>query len=204
MLPENASHEAGHVARQHEAAEPRYHRPVALMKRTVPMLVVLGVMLAAGCTGNGDTDGGAVAPTVKLPASDSPAQVSTVAPVRDEFRRSVETICADVTAALVDRAPREGATPAAAAAALTSMVDANRGGVDRLRVLEAPAELPDAFSSWLDLVDETARHLEVGSLALRAGDEATFTQALGEAAEEGAEASAAALELGLPGCAFTS
>ena len=128
--------------------------------------------------------------------------VSTV-DAHDSFRRSVENICADVTDALVDRAQQDGATPAAAADTLRSMVDANRDGVDRLRALEVPADTSEAFASWLDLVDETAKQLEVGSLALRAGDEETFTRALDEAQAVGTRASAAALELGLPNCAFS-
>ena len=167
---------------------------MGLLTRAVSALLVAGSVLASGCTDDGDTDG---------TASASTAPTSTVDPVRDEFRRSVETICSDVTDALVDRAPSDGATPAAAAAALTSMVDANRDGVDRMRALLLPADVEEEFASWLDLVDETAKQLEVGSLALRAGDEATFTQAMGEAQEVGAQASAAALELGLPDCAFS-
>lgn len=173
------------------------------MMRAVPALVALGCVLVAGCADDGESGGAEIAPTVSAPSTAPVAVASTIDLDRDEFRRSVEAICADVTDALVDRAPLDGASPAAAATVLRSMVDANREGVDRLRALDVPAELDEEFASWLDLVDETAAQLEVGSLALRAGDEEKFAQALGEAQAVGAQASTAALELGLPDCAFS-
>ncbi len=129
---------------------------------------------------------------------------STVASVDSEsFRNDVQTICAEVSNELRDAAPQNGASPASAATALGSMVEVNRDGVDRLRAIEAPPQLAEAFDSWLDLVEETARYLEVGSLALRAGDDTVFPQALRSAEDAGVRASAAAQELELPACAFS-
>ncbi len=170
--------------------------------RVLSILVAGGALLGAtACESDENTP---TAPESASTFSTPPASNATTAsPEPGDFRDVAEAICADVSIELSEVALQDGAAPVDAANALRSMVDANRTGVDRLRLVETPPAFAQAFESWLDLVDETAKYLEVGSLALRAGDNGAFAQALKDADATGVQASAAARDLGLPGCAFS-
>jgi hypothetical protein len=174
-----------------------YHRLVARVMH-LQSIMVAGVALlgAVACSGGDDST---TASTTAAPTTT--ATIASTAPT--DFRDEAEAICAEVSSELGDIALPDGAAPVVAADALRSMVDANRDGVDQLRSVEIPSEYQEPFESWLDLVDETAKNLEVGSLALRAGDNDAFSQALRDADDASIRASAAAQELGLPGCAFS-
>lgn len=164
---------------------------------------LLSVMAAGSALLGAVACSGDDSPTT-APMTQAPTTTATVASTDpDDFRDEVQAICADVSSELGDVALPDGATPVVAANALRSMVDANRDGVDQLRLVEIPPEFEEAFGSWLDLVDETAKNLEIGSLALRAGDNDAFARALQDADDASVRASAVALELGLPGCAFS-
>jgi hypothetical protein len=172
--------------------------------KLLSIVVAGGALLgAAACTGSdGATTGPSAASTIA--ATTGPSAASTISATDPgDFRDEAQAICADVSSELRAVALRDGATPVEAANSLRSMVDANRDGVDRLRMVETPPQFEETFGSWLDLVDETAKYLEVGSLALRAGDDEAFAQALQDANDASVQASAAAQDLQLPECAFS-
>jgi len=99
--------------------------------------------------------------------------------------------------------PAAGATPEQAAAAFRAIAEANRTGVDRLRALDAPPRAGRDYQSWLDLMDETANKLEAAGLALQAGDDAAFQDAVTDAEATSQQAATAAQGLQLPACVFT-
>jgi hypothetical protein len=120
---------------------------------------------------------------------------------RAAYTQSAESVCTDLEkkgSALSPPSGLEGLAPFARKSAALL-----RDALTELRALEAPRDLGEVHTRWLDALEEVRTKLEALARAAEARDEQTVSRAAGELDQARGRAEDAARELGLRECRNT-
>ncbi len=151
-------------------------------------LLLAGIcLLAAGCmSAGGSTDG-----------SDTDTRLT-----KAEYLKQADLICARFDSQL-DGLPEPNTLEELAAMAAEAKPIAE-AGVERLRMLEPPAELEKQVEAWLELNDANVDAIGRLQEAAETGKETAVQQVAAEATDNETKADALAAEIGLDDCAASS
>lgn len=119
-------------------------------------------------------------------------------PTRADFVAKAEAVCEDVNGQL--RRLGQPSDVAGFVAAATRSVAITSAGEERLREIEAPAELADGYERLIGLLEQQTAALRRIGAAARAGDDAGIRAAAADSERASGEQDGVARTLGLDAC----